>query len=166
MKLINDLSGINKAIASISTRGANLDNSIHIAACSVLAHVAEHRDTTIADKLVNAMPKGGRKLALVEFMLAYGTMTKLNTGDDKDAIKAGRLFKNDNKRTLNMVDAQAKSWTEFKREASPLTAFDAGAAMKSLMERLTSANAKGLTVENKAAALREAKALVQMLSED
>lgn len=164
MKLLSDLTSINKAITSINTRGAKLDESIHIAACSVLAHVAQHRDTTIADKLVNAMPKGGRKLALVEFMLAYGTMCKLDPSKDKDAIKAGRLFKNDDARTLNINDAMAKSWTEFKKESHPITAFDAQSAVKALLDRLNNANAKGMPIEHREEALAQAKALVAALS--
>ena len=56
------------------------------------------------------------------------------------------------------------SWVEFKKEAPVHTAFDAQAAVKSVLSRLKAANAKGLTVENKAQALTEAQALVAMLS--
>ena len=87
MKLITVSADIAKAILSIQRRGTLLDADIHIAACSVIQHHATHGDSTLADKLVLAMPKGARKLALVEFILAYSQMSKLDTGNDKDAIK-------------------------------------------------------------------------------
>lgn len=155
MQLITGTKEINAAIASIKTRGANLDASIQLAAVSVLAHASEHGDTTLADKLVNAMPKGGRKHALVEFMLAYGQLAK------KANAKTGAVFTLDRNRKLDLESAQAKPWVEFKKEASIATAFDAQAAVASLMARLKGTK---LTVTNKAAALKEVQALVAMLS--
>lgn len=164
MKLLTTTADINKAIASIANRGAKLDGDIHRAGVSVLAHASEHGDTTLADALVHAMPKGGRKLALVEWMLAYGQLAKLDPKQDKDAITAGRLFKLDRTRKLDMESAMGKSWTEFKPEASVQTAFDAQAAVASVIARLTAASAKGLPIQHKAEALAQAQALVLALS--
>lgn len=164
MQIIKTAAEINKAITSIANRGAKLDGDIHRAGVSVLAHASEHGDSTLADKLVNAMPKGGRKLALVEWMLAHGQLAKLDPKADKEAIAAGRIFKLDRTRTLDLEGAIKDSWVEFKKEAPVHTAFDAQAAVKSVLARLKQANAKGLTVENKAQALAEAQALVALLS--
>lgn len=166
--LIEGAAAINKAIDSIKNRGAKLDASIQLAGLSVLAHATEHGDTTCADRLVLAMPKGARKLALVEWMLAFGQMRKLNAKnkDDAEAIKAGRLFQLDRTRVLNMQGAQDKHWHEFKPEAAIATAFDAQAAVKALLTRMQNAAAAGLTIEHKQAALADAQALVAMLSEE
>ena len=164
MQIIKTAAEINKAIASIANRGAKLDGDIHRAGVSVLSHASEHGDSTLADKLVHAMPKGGRKLALVEWMLAHGQLAKLDPKADKEAIAAGRIFKIDRTRTLDLEGAIKDSWVTFKKEASVHTAFDAQAAVKSVLARLKQANAKGLTVENKAQALAEAQALVALLS--
>lgn len=164
MQIIKTAADINKAIASIANRGAKLDGDIHRAGVSVLAHASEHGDPSLADKLVNAMPKGSRKLALVEWMLAHGQIAKLDQKEDKDAIASGRVFKLDRTRTLDLEGAIKTSWVEFKKEAAVHTAFDAQAAVKSVLARLKTANAKGLTVEHKAEALAEAQALVALLS--
>jgi hypothetical protein len=164
MQIIKGAAEIKKAITSISNRGAKLDADIHKAGVAVLSHATEHGDTTLADSLVNAMPKGGRKLALVEWMLAHGQLAKLDPKADKDAIASGRIFKLDRTRTLDLEAAIATSWVEFKKEAAVHTAFDAQAAVKAVLARLQAANAKGLTVENKAQALAEAQALVAALS--
>ncbi len=164
MQIIKTAALITKAINSIAGRGAKLDHDIHVAGVSVLAHASEHGDTTLCDKLVQAMPKGGRKLALVEWMLAFGQIAKLDPKLDKDAIAAGRLFKLDRSRTYNEVGAVEKSWTEFKPEAAVHTAFDAQAAVTSLLARLNKAAADGLTIEGKAEALAKAQELVSVLA--
>lgn len=163
MQIIKAAADIKKAITSIANRGAKLDGDIHKAGVSVLAHASEHGDSTLADSLVNAMPKGGRKLALVEWMLAHGQLAKLDPKADKEAIAAGRIFKLDRTRTLDLKAAIETSWVEFKKEAAVHTAFDAQAAVKAVLARLKAANAKGLTVEHKAEALAEAQALVAAL---
>lgn len=163
MQIIKAAADIKKAITSIANRGAKLDGDIHKAGVSVLAHASEHGDSTLADSLVNAMPKGGRKLALVEWMLAHGQLAKLDPKADKEAIAAGRIFKLDRTRTLDLKAAIETSWVEFKKEAAVHTAFDAQAAVKAVLARLKAANEKGLTVEHRAEALAEAQALVAAL---
>lgn len=168
VKLIVGTAAIDKAIASIKNRGAKLDNDIQLAGLSVLAHTAEHGDTGVMDRLVNAMPKSARKLALVEWMLAYGCARKLDPKDKAEAerIKAGGVFKFDKERKLDLVGAEEKKWHEFKPEAAVSTAFDAQAAVASVLARMRSAAAKGMTVEHKAEALADAEALVALLKGD
>lgn len=165
-KLIEGADQIGKAIASIAGRGAKLDTDIQRAGLSVLSHVAKHNDTTLADKLVHAMPKGARKLALVEWLLAFGTFGKLDAKVDKDAVAAGRLFKHDKTRRVDLAGAEAKPWHEFRKEPPVMTAFDAGAAVRSVLSRMTNAQAAGLTVQNREAAIREAEALLLALRGD
>lgn len=160
MQIIKGSAEINKAIASIANRGAKLDGDIHKAGVSVLAHASEHGDTTLADKLVQAMPKGGRKLALVEWMLAHGQLALMDKAEAKDT---GRLFKLDRERKLDVEGAIGTPWTEFKKEAAVHTAFDAQAAVASLLKRMRDAAKKGLDVKGKAEALADAEALVVLL---
>lgn len=164
MKIMTSAAEITKAITSIKGRGAKLDADIHRAAVSILNHATEHGDTTLADNLVHAMPKGARKLALVEWMLAFGQIAKLDKEADKDAIAAGRLFKLDRTRKLDIEGAIATPWTDFKPEAAVLDAFDVQAAVASVMGRLTKAAAAGMTIKGKAEALAQAQALVAALS--
>ena len=142
-KMYVGATAIDKAILSIKNRGAKLDNDIQLVGLSVLAHTAEHGDTGVMDRLVNAMPKSARKLALVEWMLAYGRARK-----------------------LDLEGAQEKKWHEFRLEAAVVTAFDAQSAVAALLARMKAASAKGLTIEHKAQALADAKALVEMLEAD
>lgn len=161
--LIVGAADIDKAIASIKVRGAKLDESIWIAGLSVLAHVDTHGDTTLADRLVNAMPKGGRKLALVEWLLAFGKVALLDKGAT-DAKKAGRVFKLDRAKATQLEGAEAKAWYEFKPEAPVATAFDAQKAVHALLARIKGASESGLLIENKAGAIEELREALTLLT--
>ena len=165
LQIIKGTALINKAIDSIKNRGAKLDSSIQLAGLSVLAHASEHGDTTCADRLILAMPKGARKLALVEWMLAYGQVRKLDpkNADEAIRIKGGQTFAIDRSRTLDIDSAQGKAWHEFKPEAAIATAFDAQAAVAALIARLKKAQDSGMSIEHKTEALAQAKALVLAL---
>lgn len=168
LQLIKGTALINKAIDSIKNRGAKLDASIQQAGLSVLAHASEHGDTTCADRLISALPKGSRKLALVEWMLAYGQVRLLDKANPDEAlrIKEGSTLKLDRDRKLDLESAEAKAWHEFKKEAAVQTAFDAQAAVAALLGRMRGAVQKGMQIEHKEQALSDAKALVAMLEGD
>ena len=168
IKLIKGAAEIDKAIKSIGNRGAKLDESIQLAGLSVLAHAAEHGDTTLADRLVAALPKGSRKLALVEWMLAFGKMRKLDNKVPEEAtrIKAGGIFKHDGSRTLDMDGAEAKPWHEFKPEAAISTTFDAQKAVLAVLARIKGAAHSGKDVQHKEEALAAARDLIAALTEE
>lgn len=65
--LITDTTKINKAIALIQSTGAKLDTLIHTCAMSVVAHVSEHRNTTLISQLIAAMPKSARRKNLINW---------------------------------------------------------------------------------------------------
>ena len=164
MELLNAVA-IDKAITSIKTRGANLDKSIWECGVSCLAHASEHGDTTLLDKLLNALPKGSRKVAFVEWVLAHGQVRLLSNKvkAEKVRIKNGATFILDRERTLDLEGAMQKSWVEFKPEPSVQTAFDLQGSVQSLITRYESAVKKGLAIENKDDALATLKALTEAL---
>lgn len=164
-ELLKGASAINKAIDSIKNRGAKLDAAIQLAGLSVLAHASEHGDTTCADRLVQAMPKGARKLALVEWMLAFGQMRKLEKKDETEALalKNGMLFKLDRSRTLDLDSATEKEWHAFKPEQDVQTAFDVQKALGSVLARLQTASKAGMPVQHREEALTQLKALAEAL---
>lgn len=164
MELLN-AQAIEKAITSIKSRGAKLDQSIWEAGVSCLNHASEHGDTTLLDKLLNALPKGSRKLAFTEWVLAHGQVRLLDSKvkAEKIRIKAGGTFILDRERTLDLKGAMQKSWVEFKPEPSVQTAFDLQGSVQALVKRYESAVSKGLTVEGKDDALATLKALMAEL---
>ena len=165
MKLLSNVTEINKAIASISKRGKQLDNDIHVAGVSCLKHCDAHGDSTLLDKLVQAMPKGSRKAAFCEWALAYGNVRMLDRENkaDKSAIEQGRLFAKDKSKTYDEAGAIANKWYDFKPEPDLLTTFDASAMVTSMMKRLAKAQKQGAEVTGQDDALKQLRALMQQL---
>lgn len=153
--LLVGTAAINKAIISIATRGKRLDADIQLAGLSVIAHVDQHGDTTLADKLVQAAPRGDARTALTSWLLAYSKMRLLSKDNEQEkaAIKEGRVFQLDKSRTTDMQGATEKAWHEFKKPTTPQDAFDAQAAVMGVIARLQSATSKGLTVKGRQEAL-------------
>lgn len=72
MQLIVESKPLAKLVMSIAERGVKLDSDIHLAACSVLAHTAAHRNKTLIGNLVDALPKSARRKALIDWFEAFG----------------------------------------------------------------------------------------------
>ena len=132
MKLYNK-SELDKAIKSIATRGKRLDRDIQQAAVSVIHHVQQHGDVTVANSLVAAMPKGSRGNALKAYLESFGRMSWNG--------KEGFVFAKS--KTTDMEGATAVMWTEFKPEPEykPL---DVQSTVTNLLTRLERDLEKGV----------------------
>ena len=163
--IIRDRGALNKAIDSIKKRGANLDRDIQVAGLSALQLIEDHSDIMAAEQLVAAMPKSARKHALVEWVLAYGKVRKLSRENpaDAEALAKGRVFAFDRARKTDIEGACEKPWYEFKPERPLAEAFDAQAAVMSLMNRINNAANKHIPVEHKAEAVEALKSLIAKL---
>lgn len=166
-KIITGAAEIRKHITSIGNRGAKLDKDIQLAALSVLAHIDQHGDVTLADALVNAMPKSSRKLALVEAMLACGKVRLLDKAELTPELKAlGRVFAYDKERKTDLQQLEEKPWYEWRKEAPVAMAFDAQKATAALLAKIKLHS--GLTVagiDEAKANLREALAALEAMGE-
>ena len=166
MKLITDNAVLAKAIKSIAVRGQKLDHDIHVAGTSCLQHIANHSDTTLLNDLVNALPKGARKHAFVEWALAYGSVRTLDRANpaDADRIAKGQVFALDRTKQFDLEGAIANAWYNFKPEPDLLTAFDVHKAVAQLVKRVTKATREGAELEGVQDALKQLKALEQQLT--
>ena len=166
MKLITDNAALAKEIKSIAVRGQKLDQSIWVAGVSCLQHIANHSDTTLLNDLVDALPKGARKHAFVEWALAYGNVSLLDKSldGDKDKIERGQVFKLDRTKSFDLDGAVGNAWYNFKPEADLLTAFDVHKAVAQLVKRVTKATKDGATLEGVQDAMKALKALEQQLN--
>lgn len=163
LKLIVGTANIDKAIASIANRGKKLDGDIQLAAVSILDHVEQHGDVTLADRLLAAMPKGARKLALVEFLLAFGKLRVLDKANKDDAVRiaAGATFAHDKTKQTNIEGASEKPWYEFKQEKAAIEAFDVQAAVAQLLTRVSKLQADGTVKIEHADLVEKLAALVK-----
>ena len=165
IKLIKGAAEINKAIESVGRRGAKLDGDIQLAALSILAHVEEHGDTTLADRLFSAMPKGARRVMLADWFVAFGKMRTLDKSDaeDKARIENGAHFAFDKVRSTDMEGASEKQWHEMRKAQEASEAFDAQKAVQGVLSRLNAAAKAGKDVQGKAEAIEAARALLAAL---
>lgn len=133
MKLITDTKLLNKAITSIRGRGKKLDKDIHIAAVSCIAHIKKHRDVTVANSLIDAMPKGSRTNALRAFLEHFGQVSY-------DEKAKAMVFDRD--KTADVQGAIEKPWTEFKPEPV-YTSINISAELNRLLSRISKAEKAG-----------------------
>ena len=107
MKLFTTKATLVAAITDISVTGKKLDGMIWVAAVSVMAHVEKHGDITLAQSLVDAMPKGSRVNALLAYLENFSKLAW-------DAADKKLVFSKDRK--TDIEGAMAVSWVEFKPE--------------------------------------------------
>lgn len=133
---------INRAIDAIQVRGKELDEAIQITGLSILHHIEVCGDYTIFKRLFDAMPKGARKNALVEWACMFGKV-QVNT-DKKSAKDMPFLFNKFGKTDLE--GAAAQPWYTFKQEKPPVEEFNLYAALANVRKQLAQAQTKGLPV--------------------
>ncbi len=149
--LVKGQAAIISLIKSIHTAGKNLDGDIQLAGLSVMQHLEEHGDVTLACSLYLAMPKGARKAALSAWLMTFGKM-QANTG----LTKKEQPFVYARDKVTNLDGAQEAPWFTFKLDKEPDQVFNLSDAIANLIKRVEAASAKGLTVEgvDKLTALR------------
>ena len=130
--------------AKWGARGAKWVKDGQTFGLEVLEHVDAHGDVTVADSLVNAMPKGTKRNAMIEWLISFGKLALLDT-PNKDT---GALFKFDKARITNLAGAKEKPWQEFQPEPDPLLVFDAQAVTIKALEKLIATSKKAKTVEH------------------
>jgi hypothetical protein len=146
-----------KLISSIAQRGKKLDADIHQAACSALSHHGEHGDTSLINRLILAMPKSGRRSALVAWAVAFDP--NLTTNSDKET-KADQplVHVKGTKLKLDLDKAMDEPFWEFAPEHAYVQ-FDLAAALARIVKQAekalqTSEQDAALISPEKLAALR------------
>lgn len=149
---------VRKSIQSIARRGKKLDQDIHATAIQCLIHREHHGDNTLARDLVDAMPKSGRRKALVKWFEDFGAMQ----------LK-GTEFKNVKDGAVDVDGANQVPFWEYTEENKP-TEFGAEDLVKQLekVAKGTQYNEEG-KVKGKiisATAQQEARRLLMVLRND
>lgn len=128
---LQDVVGINASITRIKTNSSELQGLIHETAVSVLAHVRDHGDTTLAVRLVSAMSTGTRREGLCAWF--YKFSNKQMNLSSKEGTYTCALKP---RRTVEDFDIEAASLTDFgdltkePKAAKALTVEDLYKALK------------------------------------
>jgi len=123
--LLTSLKAIDAAILSLHERGQSLQTDMHIAACSVLAHVGKHRDIRVLHKLLNAMPDVTRNNSLRLWFETFGNVKF----EGKDILLTDSGIK--------LADAMKKPFWKFKaNEGAPYEPVDVNALINGIIKKL------------------------------
>lgn len=142
MKLLT-VKQCNAAISNIKMNGKALDGAIQDVGLSVMQHCATNGEASLAIKLLNALPRGARRNALIQWFILYAPIV---VEQDKDKAKTHPLaFNRDG--TLDVAGAAAKPWWTCRPEKSPAEEFDFEASLERLLDRARKAKEKGLAIK-------------------
>ena len=134
---------INKQIALITRAGAKLDAFIQETAVDVITHYAEHCDTGLVNRLYLGMPKGARKAALTEWLLAFcAVVPNLNKATAKE-----QPFIHSKDKVTDVEGGTAKKWYECKPDAKPADVFDFQRFVKQALKKYGEAEITTMTAE-------------------
>ena len=129
IKLLDTALAINTAINSIGKRGKALDKDMHIVAVSCLIHADKHGDITLANRLLEVLPKTARSNALRDWFLAFGKFSY-------DATSKAFVY---NKAAVTQTQTAINTpFWEFKPEAAYVP-FDAIRFIEQAVKRVTKA---------------------------
>lgn len=144
-KLIEGAANLSKEFGLIKAAGAKLDQRIQVAALSVIMHVEKCGDVTVATGLMDAMPQGSRKAALIEWFLAHGKMRQNVDAAGKVNKDLPWLF--DKTKETKFELGMENPWYTFKPEKLDEEAFDFQGLLASLLKRAEKAAAGGKEVK-------------------
>lgn len=109
-----------KAIPVLSADAAQIQERIHVIACSTLDHVRAHGDTTGAVSLCNALPKGQRVKALGAWFKHFSN-GKLVMVYDKKAGWSAKLSKGRTDADFDVTKAMETTFADLTEERDPVS---------------------------------------------
>lgn len=124
-------------IKTIRSTGKKLDKLIQQAALGCVAHSCHSGDVTLGQKLVDALPDGVRKNALLGFLEEFGQFAIVKRS--VVYIRVQRLFDRCNGNvaaTDEYVESIDKHWTAFKPEPLPKSKYDCMVELKAFVEKM------------------------------
>lgn len=140
-----------KKIGAIGRAAAKLTKDVQGCAVECAWHAIQHGDVTLADQLVDAIGKQGRKASLRAWF-ERNTPMYIPKGKDKFAFDSERAkaFKAEGQQAYTERVA-ALPWEEAKPEAPVVSVFDVSEAVDKFMKRVQGmVNDANVTIRNKA----------------
>ena len=115
MTLITNAAELRQRIRDIYHAGRKIDGDIHVAATSCMFHAGEHGDVTLFERLLDAMPKSSRRVALITWGEMYFPIT-VNRKTGKTKLKPKRTAED----WQHDVAQAVPFWEASKEEAKPV----------------------------------------------
>lgn len=147
-----DKTNILKAIGAIGKASAKLTKDVQACAVECVIHAVLHGDVTLADQLVDALGKQGRKASLRAWFELNGCMFIAKGKQTFSYDKLHKLGKADTPELREKL--MAKPWEEAKPEAPVVSVLEISAKFDKFMDSLTKqaneASQTGVPVHGKA----------------
>ena len=128
------------SIRSIRDRGRKLDGLIHETGIQCMLHAREHGDVTLATRLVDAMPRSGRRKALIRWFTDH---TPMKYSEKKQAFGLKKKAGDDD---FQIEAANATPFWDYSKEPRPVT-IDPERLITNLVNRVKKGVEQG-TIEN------------------
>jgi len=153
VNVITDTTKCAESIDTIATKGKTLDNLIHRTAVSCLYHAREHGDVTLAERLMEAMPKSSRRKAMGTWIEDHAPLEG-KISDTKSGVSI-TLKKGRKPEDFKLAEAAAVPFYEHTAEKNPrpMTLAQAIAAFGKNLDKAVKA---GTATAAEAAALKAA----------
>lgn len=151
---IEAVESIKKQIANIGRSGVRLVAAVQVAAVQVIAHAVSHGDITLAQSLVESVPKHF-KATLVAFLENYGPFKwdkdskKLTFYRDNEQLRAASIRVPEGTLTQEYVDALPR-WEGQIKASEPKSVYDVQEEASKFIDRMRKLASKGADVRNKA----------------
>lgn len=134
---------IDKQIALITKAGAKLDAFIQGTAVDVLEHYSEHSDTKLVNRLYLGMPRGARKAAMTEWLLAFCAVVP----NENKATAKEQPFVHSRDKETDVEGGKATMWYDCKLDAKPADVFDFQRFVKQALKKYGEAETTTMTAE-------------------
>jgi len=124
-----------KTIGAIGRTAAKLTKDVQACAVECVVHAVLHGDVTLADQLVDALGKQGRKASLRAWFERNGCMFIAKGAKTFSYDKYHKLGKTDTPELREVLMAQP--WEDAVPEAAPVSVLEIGAKFDKFLDSLT-----------------------------
>lgn len=114
-------SQIGSKVARIVRVAGKVDAELHVVLCSILDHTREHGDYTAIEPLMNGLPNGQRKEAIVAWVTHFSGKQLVLSQNKKTKIWKGDLVPNRNQDLFDIPGAMAVTFGDFTKEPKATT---------------------------------------------
>lgn len=114
-------SQIASRVARIVRVAGKVDAELHVVLCSILDHTREHGDYTAILPLLNGLPNGVRKQAIVAWLSHFSNKKLTARLDIKSKEWVCELSKDREDSDFDIVGAMAVTYGDFTKEPEPTT---------------------------------------------
>ena len=114
-------SQIASRVARIVRVAGKVDAELHVVLCSILDHTREHGDYTAILPLLNGLPNGVRKQAIVLWVSHFTSKKLVARLDTKSKEWVCELAKDRQDSDFDIVGAMAVTYGDFTKEPEPTT---------------------------------------------